>query len=417
MAATTSAADLAFPGALGWAANTPGGRGGQILRVTNLNASGPGSFAAAVNTKGPRIVVFEIGGVIDLGKQEIKISEPFLTIAGQTAPRPGITFIKGGFNISTHDVVIQHIRVRPGEAGAAKKSGWEPDGITAWSARDIIVDHCSITWAVDENLSASGPRFDGGDFEEDWRKATSFRVTFSNNLLAEGLSNSSHSKGEHSKGSLIHDNTHEIFIVGNLYASNMERHPLLKGGGKVVVANNLIVNPGRRALHYSLNPEEWGEHSYVTGQLVAVGNVVRAGPSSVPDLAFLLLSGAGDLELHQTDNVMTRGTAQLPLLKRERFTGRLIELPRPPMWPPGFVAQPSAQTADVVLKNAGARPWDRDAIDVRIVSDARAGTGRIIDSETDVGGYPKGAMTRRPFDPKAWNLADMTPRNPQLLEQ
>src|SRR5688500_1193676 len=221
--ATHASADPAFPGALGWAADTPGGRGGKIVRVTTLDAAGRGSFTEAINTQGPRIVVFEVGGVIDLGKQELKITEPFLTIAGQTAPSPGITLINGGLSIQTHDVVIQHLRVRPGEAGAAKKSGWEPDGITAWSARNVIVDHCSITWAVDENLSASGPRFDGGDSPRDWQNATSRRVTFSNNLLAEGLSNSSHSKGEHSKGSLIHDNTSEILIVGNLYASNMER--------------------------------------------------------------------------------------------------------------------------------------------------------------------------------------------------
>jgi len=416
-ATNISAADLAFPGALGWAAETRGGRGGDILRVTNLNASGPGSFAAAVNAKGPRIVVFEVGGVIDLGKQEIKITEPFLTIGGQTAPSPGITFIKGGFNITTHDVVIQHIRVRPGEAGAAKQSGWEPDGITAWSAHNIIVDHCSITWAVDENLSASGPRFDGGDTEADWRKATSYRVTFSNNLLAEGLSNSTHSKGEHSKGSLIHDNTSEILIVGNLYASNMERHPLLKGGGQVVVANNYIVNPGKRALHYSLNAEEWGEHRYVTGTLVAVGNVVKAGPSTVPDLAFLLLSGGGDLRLHQRDNLMTRGENSLPPLNRERFTGQLIETPQAPIWPPSFTAKPASQTVAHVLSEAGARPWDRDPIDARIVAVARAGTGKIIDSEQEVGGYPKIQMTQRRFDPSAWNLNDMTPRDAKVLRQ
>ena len=82
---------LAFPGALGWAAGTPGGRGGEIIRVTNLNAEGPGSFRAAVETKGPRIVVFEVGGVIDLGARTLTIREPFLTIAGQTAPSPGIT--------------------------------------------------------------------------------------------------------------------------------------------------------------------------------------------------------------------------------------------------------------------------------------------------------------------------------------
>src|SRR3989338_1315889 len=122
-AVAAPAAALAFPGAQGWAATTPGGRGGQIIRVTTLAADGPGSFREAVETKGPRIVVFEVGGVIDLGGKVPAIREPFLTIAGQTAPSPGVTFIKGGIDIATHDVVVRHIRVRPGEAGFAKKSG------------------------------------------------------------------------------------------------------------------------------------------------------------------------------------------------------------------------------------------------------------------------------------------------------
>ena len=96
---------LAFPGAQGWAAHTPGGRGGKIIRVTTLAADGPGSLLEALNTKGPRIVVFEVGGVIDLGRREIKVTEPYLTLAGQTAPSPGITVIKGGFQIEAHDVI------------------------------------------------------------------------------------------------------------------------------------------------------------------------------------------------------------------------------------------------------------------------------------------------------------------------
>jgi len=110
----------AFAGAEGWAAYTPGGRGGKIIRVTNLKARGSGSFAAAVQMKGRRIIVFEVGGVIDLQKNSIMVTEPFLTIAGQTAPSPGITFIRGGICIETHDVIIRHICVRPGEAGAGR---------------------------------------------------------------------------------------------------------------------------------------------------------------------------------------------------------------------------------------------------------------------------------------------------------
>src|SRR5215472_6084209 len=187
---------LAFPGAMGWARHTPGGRGGQILKVTTLNATGPGSFLEALNAKGPRIIVFEVGGVIDRGQHEIHVTEPFLTVAGQTAPSPGITFIKGGFQIGTHDVIVQHIRVRVGEAGAAKKSGWEQDGLsTDGGAHDVIFDHNSVTWATDENMSMSGHRFEGND-PAVWRASTSHRITFSNNIIAEGLAYATHFKIE-----------------------------------------------------------------------------------------------------------------------------------------------------------------------------------------------------------------------------
>ncbi|HEV7689787.1 MAG TPA: pectate lyase, partial [Hyphomonadaceae bacterium] len=228
--ATSAAGTLAFPGALGWAAQTPGGRGGEIIKVTNLNPDGPGSFRAAVEAKGKRIVVFEVGGVIDLGAKTITIRVPFITIAGQTAPSPGISLIRGGLDLGTHDVVVQHIRVRPGTAGGSYRKGPDFDSIsTQGGAYNVIVDHCSLTWGTDENLSASGNRFTGPTVKE-WREGASHNITFSNNIIAEGLAVAVHAKGEHSKGSLIHDNATGILIVGNLYAHNMERNPLFKGG-------------------------------------------------------------------------------------------------------------------------------------------------------------------------------------------
>ena len=141
-----------FPAPMGWAAATKGGAGGQVIRVTNLDAKGPGSFRAALETKGPRIVVFEVGGVIDLGASTLKIEEPFLTIAGQTAPSPGITLIRGGIDIMAHDVIVQHIRVRPGAAGGTWRKGPDFDSISTVGAYNVVVDHCSLTWGTDENL-------------------------------------------------------------------------------------------------------------------------------------------------------------------------------------------------------------------------------------------------------------------------
>ncbi len=197
--------------------------------MTNLDSDGPGSFRAALAQKGPRIVVFEVGGVIDLGRKTLKVEEPFVTIAGQTAPSPGVTVIRGGMDVLAHDVVMQHIRIRPGEAGAAKKSGWEEDSFsTQAGAYNVIVDHCTLTWATDENMSASGPRFTGNTPEE-WRKGASHRITFSNNIAAEGLARSTHAKIEHSKGSLIHDNTTDHSDLWQSLCHNVERNPLFKG--------------------------------------------------------------------------------------------------------------------------------------------------------------------------------------------
>ena len=400
----------AFPGALGWAAQTPGGRGGRILRVTTLAPTGPGSLLEALEARGPRIVVFEVGGVIDLDRRSVRIEQPFLTIAGQTAPSPGVTLVRGGLDVATHDVIIQHVRVRPGEAGAAKGSGLEIDAIsTVGGARDVIVDHCSLTWATDENLSASGPRFEGND-PEAWRAATSHRITFSNNIIAEGLARATHSKGEHSKGSLIHDNVTEILIVGNLYAHNMERSPLFKGGVRGAVINNLIYDPGPKAVHYNLIAEEWGAHPYQLGQLTLIGNVLRAGPSTPPDVALLTLGGSGDLEVYAADNIAIDRLGR-PLPAEGLYTAAAASIrhvEKPPTMPAGLEPLAAVEVQDVVIRHAGARPWDRDAIDRRIVADTIEARGEIIDSEQAVGGYPVQQVTRQKFDPAAWDLRFMT---------
>ena len=423
--AVPSSADAmrAFPGAVGWAAGTPGGRGGQILRVTTLKPNGPGSFLAALNTKGPRIIVFEVGGVIDLGSltgpknTSISIKEPYVTIAGQTAPSPGITFIRGGIAIDTHDVVIRHIRVRPGIAGHPKKTGWEPDSIdTSSAATDIIVDHCSLTWSIDENLSASGKAFTGATPDE-WRKNTSHRVTFSNNIIAEGLSHATHASGEHSKGSLIMDNVTDVLIIGNLYANCSQRHPLAKGGTWVAVINNFMFNPGVQAVGYRLPDVLWHDRNFELGKMDLVGNVMRAGADTRDGLALLTLEGIGDLSVHLRDNlVFDRDGKPAPLTGIAKgATGHILEQSARVNWPPHVNPLAAAEVEETVLRNAGARPWDRDAIDQRIVRQSRDRTGRIIDSEQQVGGYPSLAETRASFQPSEWDLTTMerkkTPAN------
>ena len=410
----------AFPGALGWAAQTPGGRGGQIIRVTNLDSEGPGSLRAAIEADGPRIVVFEVGGVIDLEKNTLRLRNPFITIAGQTAPSPGITLIRGGIDIGGHDVIVQHIRIRPGSAGGEWMSGWDEDSIATVSAHNVIVDHCSLTWATDENLSASGPRFTGSTPEE-WRRGTSHNITFSNNLIGESLAYSTHSKGEHSKGSLIHDNVTGLLIVGNLYAHNYERSPLFKGGVHGVIVNNLIYNPGPRAIHYNLAPEEWGDVPFEVGKMTVIGNVLRAGPSTPIDhLAFMMIGGAGDVEYYGRDNIAVDQVGE-PIRMFGRYTtapARIIETRRPPVWWEGLTPISAEQVQVAVLSQVGARPWDRDMRDVLLIAEVAEGRGEIIDHERQVGGYPAVVeATRKPFNPDDWDLRFMTPLRDEVLDR
>ncbi|MES2159021.1 MAG: pectate lyase [Pseudomonadota bacterium] len=407
-----TASQTAFPGAVGWAATTPGGRGGRIIRVTTLAPDGPGSFKAALEAKGPRIIVFEVGGIIDMGRQTLKITEPFVTIAGQTAPSPGITLIKTGIDIATHDVVMRHIRVRTGVDGQAKMSGWEADSLSTVAAHHVVIDHCSFTWAIDENMSASGPRFTGKTPAE-WRAGTSHAITFSYNLAAEGLADASHPKGEHSKGTLIHDNASEILIYRNVYAHNKERNPLLKGGAQVALVNNILYDPGERAVHYNLMALEWGDHPYQTGKLSAVGNVLRGGVSTAPAMPFLTLGGDGDLDYHGKDNIaVDQFGVALPMFGRYGETrAKVNDLPTPPVWWPGTQVLPVRDVETHVLGHAGARPWDRDADDLRVLFFVAEGRGEIIDDERQVGGYPKMAQTRAPFVEADWNLDIMEPKS------
>ncbi len=363
--------------AAGFAADR-GGRGGKIIRVTNLDPAGPGSLRAAVAAAGPRIVVFEVGGVLDLAMKSLVIDEPRITIAGQTAPSPGITIIRGPVYIKTHDVVIRHIRVRPGDAGRPKRSGWEPDGISTGGgdAHDIVIDHCSISWATDENLSASGPRLEGPD-------ATSRRVTFSNCIIAECLSDATHHKGPHSKGSLIHDFCRDIAIVGNLYAHNVRRNPYFKACTTGVIVNNVIYNPGRAAVQLGYSAGEWrdAQRKPKNCRVAVVGNVLIHGPDTRKNLA--LVGRRGDAYLRD-NRARRRDGTPAPLV-----SGDIVKLAEKPVWPDGLEPLPSSAVVDYVVTRAGARPRDRDGVDARIIADFLARKGKVIDSQEQVGGYPR----------------------------
>ena len=237
---------VAFPGAEGFGTQTIGGRGGQLIEVTNLNDSGPGSFRAAVETTGPRIVVFTTGGTIELSTP-VEIYDPFITIAGQTAPGDGISLKGEGLYIHTHDVIVRGLRIRIGDLGTPTNSR---DGInisTTGATTDIynvVLDHVSVAWAIDENIAT---------WESSSNSFDIYDVTIQWTITSEALHDSIHiDEGEtepapHSMGLLLGRDSERISVHHNLLSNNNGRNPRLDGITEGEVINNLIYGWGQDA--------------------------------------------------------------------------------------------------------------------------------------------------------------------------
>ncbi len=337
----------------------------RVIHITSLESEGKGTLREALWKEGPRIIVFDVGGVIDLKLRQLMVSNPQVVVAGQTAPHPGITLIKGGLAIRTSQALVQHIAVRPGDAGLTRQDEWSPDGFsTQRNAKDVWIDNCSFTWSVDENLSASSYEAPDND--------PARRIYFRNCIVAEALHDSTHPKGPHSKGSLIHDGTQQVSIVRCLYASNVERNPLFKPQTSGVVVNNFIAGHGQRAVHSSEAPD--------STHVSVVGNVVKFSPDSRDYSAII----EGQCDWYAEDNVGTNTKGEpIPLIRK----GEITRTERS-VWPEGLEALPSSEVAEAVAKNVGSRPARRDPIDARIVKEALEGTTRIIHTQETVGGYP-----------------------------
>ncbi len=368
-----------FPGAEGFGTDTSAGRGGRVIRVTSLEAAGPGTLREALETPGPRSIVFEVGGVVRLS-ESLVIPHPFVTVAGQTAPSPGITLAGAGLVIATHDALVRHLRVRVGDAMPGPP-GDARDGLSVYPGGDgrafnVVVDHCSVSWAVDEGASH-------------WGEGVS-DVTFRNCIFSENLSRSIHPKGEHSKGLLLGNHGKRIAVIGCLFASNRQRSPYVKGDVSALVVNNLIYNPGTYAVHV-------GDYESVGPNIAGIyGNVLWPGPDT------WRLAGMVTVHLHTQrsavvcvmDNLHT-GRAlwrELALSNRRRD---IAHYDNSPVQVKPLTLRPASETPLWVLANAGARPGDRDAADLRAVRGALARTGRIIDSQEQVGGMPAAAEVRR----------------------
>ena len=405
----------AFPGAQGFGAYAEGGRGGRVIEVTNLKTSGPGSFRAACYAKGPRIVVFRVSGLIDIGR--LNIREPFITIAGQTAPGDGVCLRNGQISVQTHDVILRHLRSRPGDHPLVVPLGEGLDAIhTGRDAADVIIDHCSATWGVDETLSVSG---------------SARNVTVQWSIISEGLHDSIHPEGRHSKGLMVflHGQQARISIHHCLLAHNSDRNPLIstkpiksKGPSAPVVdvRNNVIHNPGR--------PNSCILYAPVCPLRVNyVGNVIKNGPDGLRlGLAEKANCGVAmvgpentESRLYVKDNIWPGQARQS---KRKLDDWGVVDYPHAyrqnaypqttrshaPIPAASVTTEPAQQAFESVLNYAGATRPVRDVVDARVAAEVRAGTGRIINSPRDVGGYPTYASAAPPADsdhdgmPDAW---------------
>ena len=395
----------AFPGAEGFGADTVHGRGGRVIQVTNLDDSGPGSLRAALEAEGPRIVVFRVGGIIEL-ESDIKVRNPYLMVAGQTAPGDGIVLKNAGISVSAHDVVLRHLRGRPGDA-----KGQDPDDRDSFQivagredgrfikVYNVVFDHLSASWAIDEVMSTWG-KMNEDDLVYD--------VTIQWSIISEGLDDSLHPEGPHSKGLLIGDGTSRISVHHNLFAHNPDRHPLFKSGTSGQIINNVIYNsPGGTGLS---NAERTNKPILID----AISNVYKEGPNSAGNTWAMAIKSS----IPTTSKVYAQGnlSPQRPTDEGDEWLGI-----RTPGGEPGpyradspvlgglSVRATSAQEAyEAVLSGAGATLPARDSVDARVVRDVRNGAGSFIDTPREVGGYPSYASGEAPEDsdgdgmPDAW---------------
>ncbi len=378
----------AFPGAEGFGAYARGGRGGRVLEVTNLNDSGPGSLRAAIEAHGPRIIVFRLSGTIEL-KSTLSIRNPYVTVAGQTAPGDGICLKGNSLNISADHVIVRFIRCRPGDS-----PNFEGDALSISAGHDIIVDHCSASWSVDETLSASTAG-QLGNLTVQWC------------IIAESLNNSTHHKGSHGYGSLIRGGWGNGYTFHhNLYAHHRGRSPRPGNynprsrdpeGFVFDFRNNVIYNWGGSAAGYNADGSN-GTDSIT--KMNFVGNYYKPGPDSTGRLAFAesTTSAKAFFSDNAMDGLCPKDAWSLVSLRGFSDNQARTYKQSRPIPVPEVITHAPAEAYKLVLAQAGAIRPRRDPVDSRIVADVAAGTGKIIDDEQEVGGWPVLNSSKPPAD-------------------
>jgi pectate lyase len=374
------AQQLAFPGAEGFGAYAKGGRGGDVYTVSNLNDSGTGSFRYGIESaKGPRTIVFAVSGLIPL-KSALSVNKNYITIAGQTAPGDGICLRDECLKIDANHVVVRYIRSRLG-----CKAGKESDAISVSSGKNIIMDHCSASWSVDECFSCST-----GD------KGRIDSVTVQWSIIAEALHKSIHHKGAHGYGALIRGCYGAKYTYHhNLFAHNYSRNPrpgnydqnnrnLDPQGLLFDFRNNVMYNWGGSRPGYDADKESVTHYNYV-------GNYGKPGPDSDKS-GYAYSAQCKFFKAYYSGNYFY-GTIPSDQWSLVNFSGdwtknEIDSYKQTVPFPTGPVTTDNVLDAyKNVLAKAGAS-LVRDAVDARVVNDVQKGTGHIIGNEDEVGGWP-----------------------------
>ena len=390
----------AFPGAEGGGMWVTGGRGGQVIHVTNLNDKGTGSLRAAIEQKGARTIVFDVAGVIELNSQ-LKISNGDLTIAGQTAPGDGICLKNYTLRIAASNVIVRYIRCRMGD-----EKQTEDDAMNLYTnkndIRDVIIDHCSLSWSTDECGSFYG--------------MTNFSLQWC--ILSESLRNSVHGKGKHGYGG-IWGGTNATYHH-NLLAHHDSRNPRLDHDyvstlkGPVSLVNNVIYNWGDNSTYggesandkneykqynivnnyYKPGPASGGKIRFIDPWTKACSNCTGAtGSSTIVPGHFYLDGNVMDGNNGMTADNWTGTTASEEVIANIRSTAKFSYAEKAS----SLSLQSAKDALTNVLTYAGAS-LKRDAVDKRIARETQNGnytyTGSngssngFIDTQADVGGWP-----------------------------
>ena len=404
-----AASPRAFPTAEGYGKHTVGGRGGTVYEVTNLNDSGEGSLRAAVEAKGPRTVVFRVSGTIDL-KSNMRIQHPNITIAGQTAPGDGVCLKGFPLLIGADEVIIRHLRVRFGN-----ESGQDSDAISARFVTNLILDHVSASWSVDETMSIYHCE----------------NVTVQWCLISESMFNSNHIKESHGFGGIWGSN-HGSYHH-NLLANHSSRNPRIASGcGYTDYRNNVVYNWGYASC-YGGEAQQQGTDKYNFSTVNIVANYYKPGPATDPGKTDVLAEpscrGEEDKGQWYVAGNFVEGSPAVTSDNWRGVRGKNF-IKRDQAWDAMPIGPQTAEDAyHAVLRTAGATLPARDAVDTRVVEEARTGkatyegvyktnkrvadpssiTG-IIDSQNDVGGWPELKSTPAPRDtdhdgmPDAWEM-------------